>query len=132
MEIMEIESLEEVHAEKSKDQEIEQNPWDKKSALPFPHPMTRKTVAHGRKRGKQTKEATTEDHALPVCYLVCERHGDQGDPGYQVTDVEEKETAQKRICGSENPGRLLAGPDGPECRAEIPDGLHAGRHPPLV
>ena len=43
MEVVDIKSLEEVQREKSKDQEIKQDPGDQESSLPFPHAMTRET-----------------------------------------------------------------------------------------
>jgi len=47
MEVVDIKSLEEVQREKSKDQEIKQDPGDQESSLPFPHAVTRETVTHG-------------------------------------------------------------------------------------
>ena len=86
--------------------------------------MTLIPVTHGREGGKQTKKSPTENHPLSVCYLVGESHGDEGDTGYQIADIKEKKTSEKRICGSQNFSRFLSCPDGPESRAEIPDGLH--------
>lgn len=62
--------------------------------------------------------------------MVGEGHGDESDASDQITNVEEEEAPQKRIRCSENLSRLLGGPDGPEGRAEIPDGLHGPCHLP--
>ena len=56
--------------------------------------------------------------------LVGEGHGDQSNARDQITDVEEEETSEQRVGGSENSGGFLIAPDCPESRAEVPEGVH--------
>ena len=84
----------------------------------------KKPVAHSRERSEKSKETTTEHHPFAIFDVVRQSHGDQGDPSDQVADVEEEKAAKERIGCPQDLHRLLASPQGPQGRAEVPDGLH--------
>jgi len=124
VEIVEIERLHEIHREESQDKKVEQDPWYQESTLPFSHSMTGETVAHSREGSEKSKETTAQHHPFAIFDVVRQSHGDQGDPSNQVADVEEEKAAKERIGCPQDLHRLLAGPQRPQGRAEVPDGLH--------
>ena len=127
-----------VHGEETEDEEEEKEPGKKEVPTPGSEPVAGQEVTDGRDGGKESKEPTIENHLTAVLNLVGESHGDKSNPGDQVADVEEEEESEHGVCGPEDPGRLLSGPDGPQGGSQVPEGLQVvhgrfcPRHSPRV
>lgn len=81
------------HREDSQYDEEEKEPWQEELAAPGSQTVAGQEVADCGDRGEQAEKTTVENHLAALLHLVGKGHCDQGDAGYQVADVEEKEEA---------------------------------------
>merc|ERR1712071_75522 len=105
--------------------EEEEEPGEEEGSPPGAHSMTGEAVTHRREGAEQCEEAPGEHHPVVLfTHLAGESHRDESDPANQVADVEEEEASEETEAGVEQPRGLLAAPQVPQGRAEIPGSLH--------